>query len=312
MSSHGGATVAARAAGALLCFAASWLPAAAARNTLTAGDGSVVLVWEQKGRSTPGRSGAVWSIGFSVTDTSGTRIGVVPPTGDAAPDSSPFLTLDDTGAPVLVWSRFDGVYNKIASARYSGGAWTNFHYLTFGSGDDELPLIATTADGSYLFYTGSSDRYFFAALDLASGRLFAPPRQIDLGIWHRPTPVPSAPGGPSTRGGVDIPINNRGCKDARTCTNSGRNRLHTSGTPIMQGGVDAPIVNNRGAIWGAASGDTCSHAVLIIPSADARTAVVVDFHNGVARGLLHLAFAAQPDGSLGDTLAASYLGTLCN
>ena len=177
MRSHTGARLAARAAGILLCLAASCLPAAAARHTLTAGDGSTVLVWEQKGRSMRGRPGAVWAIGFSVTDASGTHVGVVAPTGDTARDSSPFLALDDAGAPVLVWSRFDGVYNKIAYTRYAGGDWTDFHYLTFGSGDDLLPLIATTASGSYLFYTGSSDRYFFAPLDLASGRLFAPPRR---------------------------------------------------------------------------------------------------------------------------------------
>ena len=312
MRSHTGARLAARAAGILLCLAASCLPAAAARHTLTAGDGSTVLVWEQKGRSMRGRPGAVWAIGFSVTDASGTHVGVVAPTGDTARDSSPFLALDDAGAPVLVWSRFDGVYNKIAYTRYAGGDWTDFHYLTFGSGDDLLPLIATTASGSYLFYTGSSDRYFFAPLDLASGRLFAPPRQIDLGVWHRPAPVPVAPGGPSLRGGVDVPINNRGCKDAKTCTNGGAGRLIMLGAPGMQGGVDAPIVNARGAIWGSASGDACSHVVLIMPSGNAKTAVVVDFHNGTAGGLLRLAIPAQPDGSFGDTLAESYLGGLCN
>jgi len=304
--------VAASAAGALLCLVASCLPAAAAQRALTAGDGSVVVVWEQKGRSIHGRTEAIWSIDFSVAGASGTRVGVVPPTRDAARDSSPFLALDDTGAPVLVWSRFDGVYNKIAYARYTGGDWTDFHYITFGPGDDELPLIATTASGSYLFYTGPSDKYFFAPLDLASGRLFAPPRQIELGIWHRPVPRLTTTGPPSARGGVDVPINNRGCKETKTCSSGGLSRLRVSGTPTTQGGVDAPILNNRGAIWGAASGNACSHVVLIIPSGDARTAVVVDFHNGVARGLLRLAVPAQPDGSFADALASSYLGNLCN
>jgi len=124
--------------------------------------------------------------------------------------------------------------------------------------------------------------------------------------------VPVAPGGLSLRGGVDVPINNRGCKDAKTCTNGGAGRLIMLGAPGMQGGVDAPIVNARGAIWGSASGDACSHVVLIMPSGDAKTAVVVDFHNGMAKGLLRLAIPAQPDGSFGDTLAESYLGGLCN
>src|SRR5207245_387124 len=193
-------------------------------------------------------------IGFSVAGASGTHVGVVPPTGDVARDSSPSLALDDTGTPVLVWSRFDGVYNKIAYARYTGGDWTDFHYVTFGPGDDELPLIPTTAGVSYLFYTGPSDKYSFAPLDLASGRLFAPPRQIDLGIWHRPAPRLTTTGPPSTRGGVDVPINNRGCK---TCPTGGLIKLKTSGTPTTQGGVDAPTVNNRGASRGAARGDSC-------------------------------------------------------
>ena len=308
MRSHVGTKLAARAAGALLCLAASCLPAAAARRTLSLGDGSVVMVWEEKGRSLPGRSGAIWSIGFSVTDALGTRVGVVTPTGDTARDASPSLALDDTGAPVLVWSRFDGVYNKIAYARYTGGAWTDFHYLTFGSGDDELPLIATAATGSYLFYTGPSDRYFYAPLDLASGRLFAPPRAIDLGFWHRPTPRPIAHGSPSTRGGVDAPINNRGCRETRSCGS----RLTASGTPTLQGGVDAPIVNGRSAVWGTGSGDTCSHVVLIIPAADIKTAVLVDFHNGVARGLERILLPAQIADGLGDAMAASFLQSLCN
>src|SRR3989442_1699440 len=190
-----------------------------------------------------------------------------------------------------------------------GVAWTDFHYLTYGSGDDELPLIATTSTGSYLFYTGPSDRYFYAPIDLASGRLFAPPRQIDLGFWHRPTPRPFASGSPGTRGGVDVPINNRGCRETRTCAGT---KLTMSGAPTAQGGVDAPIVNGRGAVWGAGSGDTCGNVILIIPASDLKTAVVVVFHNGGARGPERIPPPPQITDGLGDEMAASFLPALCN
>lgn len=309
MTSRAVKRVARRGAGVLLCLAASCLPAFAAHTSLTTGDGSVMKVWEQKGRSTVGRPGAIWSIAFSVIDASGPHVGVVPPTGDTARDASPFLTLDSTGAPVLVWSRFDGVYNKIAYARYSAGAWTDFKYITFGSGDDDLPLIATTSNGSYLFYRGASDRYFFAPLDLEGGRLFASQRLLDLGIWHRATPHVADPGSPSTRGGLDVPINNRGCKDVKPCSSM---KLARPGSNTIQGGVDAPIINSRASVWGAGSGDTCSHVVLIVPSADVTTAVVADFFNGTARGLERIALSGDIPPGLGDTLASSYLPTLCN
>ena len=309
MTSQAVHRMARRAAGALLCLAASCLPALAGRTSLTTGDGSVMTVREQKGRSTVGRPGAIWSIGFSVTDASGVHVGVVPPTGDTARDASPSLAVDDTGAPVLVWSRFDGVYDKIAYARYTGGVWTDFKYLSFASGDDDLPLIATASNGSYLFYRGSSDRYFFAPLDLESGRLFASQRLLDLGIWHRATPSVAEPGSPSTRGGLDVPINNRGCKDVKPCSSM---KLARPGSKSIQGGVDAPIINNRASVWGAGSGDTCSHVVLIVPSADVTTAVVTDFHNGTARGLERITLSGDIPPGLGDTLASSYLTTLCN
>ncbi len=298
-----------RVAGSLLCLAASCLPAFAARTTLTTGDGSVLTVWEQKGRAMAGRQGAIGAIGFSVTDASGTRVGVVPPTGDVARDASPFLALDDSGTPVLVWSRFDGVYDKIAYARYADGVWTDFKYLTFGSGDDDLPLIATTSDGSYLFYRGPADRYFFVSLDLEAGRLFASPRVLDLGIWHRGNPHVADPGSPGTRGGLDVPINNRNCRDLKPCTSV---KLAGPGSKTTQGGVDAPIVNGRASVWGAGSGDTCSHLVLIVPSEDVKTAVVADFHHGVARGLERITLSGQIPPGLGDTLASSYLPALCN
>jgi len=304
--------VAGRAAGALLCLTASCIPAGAARRTLSAGDGTVIIVWDQKGRIAPGHSTASWSITYSVTDASGTHLGVVPPTGDAARDSSPFLALDATGAPVLVWSRFDGVYNKIAYARYAGGAWTNFHYLTFGSGDDDLPLVASGTLGSYLFYVAQPDRYLYVPLDLTDGRLFAAPRVLDLGILHRPTPWVNAPGPSGLHGGLDVPVNNRGCKEPRTCGRKTPGLVTPSGTPTILGGIDAPIVNGRGAIWAAGSGGACSHMVLVVPTADLKWALVVDFYNGLARVLLRLALSAKVPDGFGDDLAASYLPALCN
>src|SRR5262245_31568795 len=113
-----GARYAVRMAVVLACLAAAGLPALADSASVQLTDASVLKVWEQRGRALPGRALLPWSINYSVTDATGTRQGIVSPTGDTARDSAPFLILDETGSAVLVWSRFDGSYQKIAFSRY--------------------------------------------------------------------------------------------------------------------------------------------------------------------------------------------------
>src|SRR5256885_5942005 len=194
------------AAAVLACIAASGAQAIASSPSVALADGTSLAVWEQRGRAIPGRGQDTSSIGYSLTDAAGIRLGVVPTTADSARDAAPSLALDGTGSAVLVWSRFDGSNRKIAYARFSGGAWTNIHYLTFGPGDDDEPRIGTGQAGSFLFFIGSPDKYQFAPLDLAAGRLFAAPRLLNLGSARRDIAPVRMPGSTPIRGAVDAPV----------------------------------------------------------------------------------------------------------
>ena len=302
-------------AGVLLCLAAACLPASAAPRSLRAGDGSLVTVWEQRGRALPGRSATISSIAFSVTDAAATRTGVVPPTGDVAQDSAPFLVADGTGSLVLVWSRFDGVYRKIAYARFTAGTWTGFRFLTFGSGDDDLPIVGAGRDGAFLFYVTRPDRYLYAPIDLESGLLFAAPRAIDVIGLGRQKPRLVLPGAPAFRGGTDAPINWRICRDGQNCAGQ-QAGLILPGAGTVQGGTDVPIVfgqgNVKASVWGVGGSRACDRLVLVIPTVNARTVLVAEFINGRLRLLQRQSLPAQVQERFAETLAESYLPAVCN
>ena len=315
MGGRGRARVAGMATVALLCLAAACRPAAAAPRSLIAGDGTQVTVWEQRGRALPGRADPTSSIAYTVTDAAGTRAGVVPPTGDAARDAAPFLATDGTGTAVLVWSRFDGVYRKIAYARFTAGAWTDFRYLTFGPGDDDLPLVGDGLNGSFLFYVAQPNRYLYAPIDLETGLLFAAPRALDLAGLGRQRPRPVLPGAPMFRGGTDAPVNWKNCRDGRNC-GSRQLGLILPGDGTVQGGSDVPVVvghsNVKASAWGVGAGRACSRLVLVLPTADARTMLVAEFFNGRLRLLQRQPLPAQVQERFGETLAESYLPAVCN
>jgi hypothetical protein len=295
----------------LVCLAASATPALADPRSVILSDGSTLTVWEQRGPSPSG--GEPWSIDYSLMDAQGTITGVVPSTADAAADSSPFLALDSTGSAVLVWSRFDGAFWKIAYTRFSGNAWTNFHFLTFGSGDDIEPRIGTTSMGSYLYYCSYPDRYLYAPVELVTGNLFAAPRLLNLGSGRRDFAPLLKPGDPGMLGGVDAPVvTGRGGKreiDPRTS-------LIQPGGPSLQGGTDVPVVSgqNKAAAWGVGANGDCLHIILVIPARDLRTVFVYSFTGGVSQLLARIPTPAQtilPQYYGADT-AATYLPLLCS
>ncbi|HEU4401648.1 MAG TPA: hypothetical protein VFT43_06035, partial [Candidatus Polarisedimenticolia bacterium] len=110
------------------------LPVRAA-TLVTTSDGRTYAVWERRAPS---------AIAFSFTDATESAAGIIPVTDDVARDTSPALALDPrTGSVVAVWSRFDGSYFKIAYARLESGIWVDFHYLTFGRGNDALPRLGS-------------------------------------------------------------------------------------------------------------------------------------------------------------------------
>ena len=299
---------------AIGCLASAGLPVLASARSVSLAGGTTLTVWEQHGRGAPGRGPEGWSINYSASDAAGTLQGVVPPTGDTARDSAPFLALDATGSAVLVWSRFDGSYRKVAYARFAGGAWTDFHYLTFGPGDDDQPRIGAAMAGAFLFYLGSHGTYQYAPLEMLAGRLFAAPRSIDLGNARRDILPP--PGGAKTQGAsVDIPVVNRCLGEKGACGGQTARKgspLPPGGGTIQGGTVDIPIVNNKASVWGVGSSGDCGRMVLVIPTHDLKSAYVFRFFTGLTHVLQRVSLPPQVGDRFGEDLAASYLPLVCH
>jgi hypothetical protein len=300
------------AAAALASIAAFGLPAFASSHTVTLAGGTSLTVWEQHGRVAPGRGQDSSFIGYSVTDAAGTHLGIVPMTADAARDRAPCLALDETGSAVLVWSRFDGSNRKIAYARFSGGAWANAHYLTFGPGDDDEPRIATSQTGSFLFFVGQGDRYQFAPFDMVGGRLFAAPGLVNLGTARQDIDPVRTPGSIVTYGSTDVPVVSVKAPDKKPGGNYAT-RILRPGQTTIQASVDVPVVNcrNKAIIWGVGSSGECRGIVLVIPARDLKTAFVFRFTNGPTSLLQRVSLPEQAVEGFGASLAASYLPIIC-
>src|SRR5437899_4884444 len=267
-------------AAALALSAATCLSAFASSTSVTIADGASLTVWEQRGCALAGRSRESSSLKYSLTDAAGTHLGVVPTTADAARDGGPYLTLDETGSAVLVWSRFDGSYRKIAYARFAGGAWTNVHYLTFGPGDNYEPRIGTSLAGSYLFFYTQPDTYQYVPLDLVTGRLFAAPKPLDLASAVANVAPQRTPGWITAQGATDVPV--VGVKGADPRTGGGGGGVFGLRQPTIQGATDVPVVINhtKAAIWAVGSGGDCRGIVLVIPGRGLESALVFRFANG--------------------------------
>jgi hypothetical protein len=296
---------------ALVCLAASGLPALAAAREVTLADGSTIRVWEQYRPPEP--SGEAWWIEYSVTDSQGSvTTGFVRPTEDAELDYAPFLAVDETGSAVLVWSRFDGVYRKIAYARFSGNNWTNFHFLTFGPGHDDAPRIATGSTGSFLFYV-RPDKYLYAGIELATGHLVAAPKSLNLGTARRDiVSPPQFTGGTLLRGGVDAPIAGITARAGSRIDTGPQGKRGRPGRLTPKGGTDVPVVTGiRAAAWGVGSNIDCAQIILVIPSRDLRSVYVFRFVNGTSDLLQRLDMPSPVDDRYGATTAESYLPQVC-
>jgi len=297
------------AVAALVCLAASGHPALAAAREVTLPDGSRLQVWEQHRPATP--SGEAWWIEYSVEDAQGTRTGVVRPTEDAELDYAPFLAVDETGSAVLVWSRSDGVYRKIAYARFSGDNWTNFHFLTFGPGHDDAPRIGTGSTGSFLFYV-RPDKYLYAGIELATGRLVAAPKSLNLGNARREIVTPPQFADTTPRGGVDAPIAGLAARAGSRMDPGPRGSRGRAGRLTLRGGTDVPVVSGiRAAAWGVGSNVDCAQIILVIPTRDLRSVYVFRFVNGVTDILQRLDMPSPVEDRFGANTAESYLPQVC-
>jgi len=295
-------------AAGLVLLATACLPAFAAAPAVLLADGSTLSVWEQHSRARRGQGQPQSSIAYSLTDVAGTHFGVVPTTDDPTADASPFLAIDETGTAVLVWSRFDGSNRKIAFARFSGGSWTDVHYLTFGPGNDDDPRIGVGRDGSYLFFIGQGEKYLYAPVELASGRLNATPRALDLGGARRDITGLRDPGSVVSFGSTDVPVVSVTPPDKR---GSGSSTLRSISP---QAAVDVPVVNQhtKSTIWGVGSSGGCRGLVVVVPSHDLKNAYVFSFMNGATTLLRRVGLPDPIVERFGADLAISYLQLRCN
>ncbi len=287
------------AAGCVLLLVSS--PPASAAGSITAPDGAVYSVWEVRARGPVDDPDARPSaIAYSVSDGAGTRVGVVADTTDAAYDRSPSLAIDPTsGKPVVVWSRSDGVYLKIAYARFAQAGWTDLHFLTFGPGNDLLPRVATSATGSYLFWIAQGSRYLYAPIELSTGSLLAAPSVLGIDLTRAPGRVAIEGGhdgpGPPPKGG------NKG----------GSGPIWVRSDLTIEGGSDGsgpPM--HHGALWGVSSDADCRSLVLTLPDR-AGMLRLLDFTNGAIREIGRVQIPAVVPERFGDDTAAAHLASIC-
>jgi hypothetical protein len=220
-----------------------------------------------------GPHGTTRALAWTFEEVSGARhMGVVPATLDPSPDATPVLVGDPrSGDPVLIWSRWDGAAMKLAWTRFSAGAWSEAHDLTFGPGNDLSPAVGLSSGGVFLFWLRDDARVFFAPIDLGSGRLFSLPHPLQA-----PGRVGS---GPAPEGGTDAPIIIGNCVKPKNepCVGANQRPGPTTDPPPVspEGGTDVPIVYSSAsysvATLGVTSDPSCAAMVLSFSDADGTT-----------------------------------------
>lgn len=267
--------------------------------SVTMPGGAVLTIWEARTRfrKDTGEEGS-WSLAFAMNDGAATLQGTIAPTEDAAPDRSPRLTVDRrTGAPVVFWSRWDGINYRIAYARFQGGVWTDFHYVSYSGGDDLEPRVATTRIGSFLFWI-SGERYLYAPVELGGGRLLAAPRALRL---------------PGTSGGQEAGTKVATAGSSRRPLDPGPN-LRDPGSKIYDGGQDGPIHGNKGkaSVWGVGSDPDCRRVVLVVSGADGSHLLIYRFVNGATSLIRAVDLPPTAQADFADHAAASALAGFCD
>ena len=179
---------------------------------------------------------------WTLATADGVRSGIVPSTSGPEPDVTPILTADPrTGAPVLIWSHWNGQAMKLAWSRFDSGAWSNPRDVTFGPGNDLAPAVGLSSAGGYLFFWRDSSRVMYAPIDLGTGRLFAAPRPLTPAVLKGRDVTPN--------GGTDVPILIGICGPQYNapCVGPGAPPVLPGiahQTPGIEGGSDVPVVGS--------------------------------------------------------------------
>jgi len=298
------------------CLAALFLAAIpqsraeAASVTLT--DGSVISAWEVQvhgpAGDPDGSDGAAMgssALYYSISGASGTLVGAVSPTSDAARDTQPTLAVDpSTGSVSLLWSRFDGVSFKIAYAKLDGSAWTDFHILTFGRFGEFEPRVGSSSTGSYLFWLGSEGGLFYAPVDLAAGRLLA------AGTVIRVRPATAGGRTLQTGTGVSTSVNRAGGHGSP----ARRDPLDPGTATLGADSADSPAPPKKphtASTWSVWGSPGCRNLILVIPDTSLPVVHVILFVNGTSREIGRAAIPDPLPDRFADDLAAAYMNPNC-
>jgi hypothetical protein len=276
-------------------------------DSLTLPSGAVLRVWEVRTRYMKDSDAEPsWHLAYDLTDAAGSVSGIVAGTEDAAPDRTPRLSIDHRGRAVaLVWSRWDGVYQKITCSRFEGGVWTNMHYLSFGRGDDIEPRIANSRSGAWVFWLSDS-KYMAAPLELGAGRLIAAPKAMLLpGAW-RPSLEADDRGAPA-----DVTALRGG--GARPAT---PDRLRDPGSAVVDSVSDSPVHPNnnskKATVWGVGSQRGCARIVIIAPDSDGTNLLIYRFTNGATNLIKSVDLPSSTPPHFGELTANAALAQICN
>lgn len=188
--------------------------------TVTPGDHHLLRV--QEVRSHPMH--APTSLEWSLLGERGRKIGgVIPGTSGPEFDAYPSLFNDaDTGAPILVWSRHNGVDYDIAFSRFDGESWTAPITLVGTAWEEIQPRAYSVQGGEFhLLWNRNGDRtgFLYGRFRVDSGVSVSEPERIiaELGPRDNEQWISTDP-----EGGLDDPGSGRSggrndCEDGERC-----------------------------------------------------------------------------------------------
>lgn len=195
---------------------------AATQATMTPGDHQLLRVKEVGARPDHAPTSLEWSL---LGDRGRKIEGVIPGTGGPDFDAYPSLFNDtDTGAPVLVWSRHNGMDYDIAFSRFEEGSWTPPITLVDTTRDEIQPRAYSTSGGEFHLvwnWPGDSGNFLYGRFSLETGVTVLEPERIiaQLGPKEDEQWISTSP-----EGGMDDPgtghsggNDNFNCEDGERC-----------------------------------------------------------------------------------------------
>ena len=157
------------------------------------------------------------SLEWSLVGDRGRKIGgVIPGSGGPEFDAYPSLSNDaDTGAPILVWSRHNGMDYDVAFTRFDGESWTAPITLVGTDRDEIQPRAYSTPGGEFHLVwnrPGDGGSFLYGRFRLDSGVSVLEPERViaQLGPRQGEQWIPTNP-----EGGIDDPGTGNSADDDR-------------------------------------------------------------------------------------------------